>query len=122
MYHRFKKGMTVSELIEDLQMIIADLSLENEDDIVFAQLEICTEQFCRNDLSYDQERQYDEETVLDEIVYNIPPHDVIRYFLDSEEEARNSDDYWDRMQDSKNEIWSEIIGNLPKELKDKHGL
>ncbi len=121
MYHRFKKGMTVSELIEDLQMIIADLSLENEDDIVFAQLEICTEQSCRNDLLYDQEREYNEETVLDEIVYSIPPHDVIRYFLDSEEEARNSDDYWDRMQDSKSEIWSELIENLPKELRDKNG-
>jgi len=121
MYHRFKKGMTAGELIEDLQLIIADLSLENEDDIVFAQLEICTEQSCRNDLAYDQEREYDEETVLDEIVYNIPPHDVIRYILDSEEEARNSDDYWDRMQDSKREIWSELIENLPKELKDKHG-
>ena len=122
MYHHFKKGMTVSELIEDLQMIIADLSLENEDDIVFAQLEICTEQSCRNDLAYDQESSIDEETRLDEIVCNIPPHDVIRYILDSEEEARNSDDYWDRMQDSKREIWSELIENLPKELKDKHGL
>lgn len=121
MYHRFKKGMTVSELIEDLQMIIADLSLKNEDEIVYAQLEICTEQSCRNDLTYDQENRYDEETVLDEIVQYIPPHDVIRYFLDSEEEARNSDDYWDRMQDSKSEIWSELIENLPKELRDKNG-
>jgi len=122
MYHRFKKGMTVSELIEDLQMIIADLSLENEDDIVFAQLEICTEQSCRNDIAYDQESSIDEETRLDEIVQYIPPHDVIRYFLDSEEEARNSNDYWDRMQDSKSEIWSELIENLPKELRDKNEL
>ena len=114
--------MTVSELIEDLQMIIADLSLKNEDEIVFAQLEIFTEQTCRNNLTYDQENSYDEETVLDEIVQYIPPHDVIRYFLDSEEEARNSDDYWDRMQDSKREIWSELIKNLPKELRDKYEL
>ena len=122
MYHCFKKGMTVSELIEDLQMIIADLSLKNEDEIVFAQLEIFTEQTGRNNLTYDQENSYDEETVLDEIVQYIPPHDVIRYFLDSEEEARNSDDYWERMQDSKSEIWSELIENLPKELRDKNGL
>jgi hypothetical protein len=102
-------------------MIIADLSLKNEDEIVYAHLEICTEQSCRNDLSYDQENSYNEETVLDEIVQYIPPHDVIRYFLDSEEEARNSDDYWERMQDSKSEIWSDLIENLPKELRDKHG-
>jgi len=122
MYHHFKKGMTASELIEDLQMIIADLSLKNEDEIVYAHLEIIEEKSCRSDLAYDQEKTIDEETRLDEIVCSIPPHDVIRYFLDSEEEARNSDDYWDRMQDSKSEIWSELIENLPKELKDKHGL
>jgi hypothetical protein len=122
MYHRFKKGMTVSELIEDLQMIIADLSLKNEDDIIYAHLEICTEQSCRNDIAYDQAHTIDGETQIDEVINSIPPPEIIRYFLDSEEEARNSDDYWDRMQDSKREIWSELIKNLPKELRDKYEL
>lgn len=123
MYHYFKKGMTAGELISTLQVIIAELSLKSEDEILFACVDIAGEQSCRNDMLDDQENNHDyNHAPLEEVISNIPPHEVIRYFLDSEYDARDCDEYWERMQDTKREIFSEIIENLPKELKDEYEL
>ena len=111
---------TVKDLKERLMETIQELCLMDEDEIVSGTLEFDTTEEIKRSILYDRD-SYDPEESVEELTKNlefVPPHVIHTYHISAEYEARDSDDYWNRHQEAKLDIYHDEISKFfPKKEK-----
>jgi hypothetical protein len=126
MYIR-RDSYTAKDLKERLMEIVANLDLMVEDEILSGELEFSTTKEVISTISFDRESycSSDEETEkLENNLSYAPPHVIHLYNIHPDEYARESDDFWERYNDLKRDVFhDDIAPYFPKkpEVDNEHG-
>ena len=104
---------TAGDLIKRLEEMIGELSAMNEDEVVSGRIGLADTKTCMNDVIYD--RDDCEEEGIRTWIHSVPPKYIHEYFHGSIEDAKDSDYFWEGVNENKEYYWKQILEFKPNQ-------
>lgn len=105
---------TAGDMIKRLEVIIGELSAMDEDEVISGRIDLNETKTCLNDVIYDRDISCDEDSEIREWIKLVPPKYLHEYTYSSYEDAKDSDYFWEGVNENKEWYWKQILEFKPK--------
>ena len=106
---------TAGDLIKRLEVMIGELSAMDEDDVISGRIELADTKSCMNHVIYDRDDCSGEEEGIRTWIHSVPPKYIHEYFYSAFEDAKDSDYFWECVNENKEWYWKQILEFKPNQ-------